>query len=258
LIPGKPAPELITAEMVAAMKPGSVIVDLAAEQGGNCALTEPGKLTEAHGVTLIGYTDLPSRLAPQASQLYATNLRNLLVELCPEKGGLVEVDMDDVVVRGATVVKSGEVTWPPPAIPPPSPKPQPKPAPAAEAAEALDRKPAGLPSWAGPLIALGLGGVLLALVGMTAPPSFFEHFTVFVLACFVGYMVVWNVTPALHTPLMSVTNAISSIIVIGGLLQISSQDVLIMSLGAFVVLITAINIFGGFGVTRRMLAMFRK
>ncbi|HEY5666734.1 MAG TPA: Re/Si-specific NAD(P)(+) transhydrogenase subunit alpha [Gammaproteobacteria bacterium] len=258
LIPGKPAPELITAEMVAAMKPGSVIVDLAAEQGGNCALTQPGELVVAHDVTVIGYTDLPSRLAPQASQLYATNLKNLLVELCPEKDGVIAVDMDDVVIRGATVVRDGEVTWPPPAAPPPSPKPQ---APAErEVGAAAEPKtaPAGLPAWAGPAIALGLGGALLALVGATAPPSFFEHFTVFVLACFVGYMVVWNVTPALHTPLMSVTNAISSIIVIGGLLQISSQDALIAGIGAFVVLITAINIFGGFGVTRRMLAMFRK
>lgn len=258
LIPGKPAPELITAEMVAAMKPGGVIVDLAAEQGGNCALTEPGELTVAHGVTVIGYTDLPSRLAPQASQLYATNLRNLIVELCPEKDGKISVDMEDVVVRGATVIKDGEVTWPPPAAPQPSPRPQPRAEPEAEAAPEPRPSRAGLPSWAGPTIALGLAGALLALVGATAPPSFFEHFTVFVLACFVGYMVVWNVTPALHTPLMSVTNAISSIIVVGGLLQISSQDRLIAGIGAFVVLITAINIFGGFGVTRRMLAMFRK
>jgi NAD(P) transhydrogenase subunit alpha len=256
LIPGKPAPELITAEMVASMKPGSVIVDLAAEQGGNCALTQPGELVVAHDVAVIGYTDLPSRLAPQASQLYATNLRNLLAELCPEKDGVLAVDMDDVVIRGATVIHDGEVTWPPPAAPPPSPKPQAeRDVPAATEPETV---PAGLPAWAGPAIALGLGGALLALVGATAPPSFFDHFTVFVLACFVGYMVVWNVTPALHTPLMSVTNAISSIIVIGGLLQISSQDRLIAGIGAFVVLITAINIFGGFGVTRRMLAMFRK
>ena len=258
LIPGKPAPELITAEMVAAMKPGSVIVDLAAEQGGNCALTKPGELAVAHGVTIIGYTDLPSRLAPQASQLYATNLKNLLVELCPEKDGSLVVDMEDVVIRGATVVKDGEVTWPPPEAPPPSPRPQTRSEPAVEAPTESESAKRGLPAWAGPTIALGLGGSLLALVGATAPPSFFEHFTVFVLACFVGYMVVWNVTPALHTPLMSVTNAISSIIVIGGLLQISSEDRLIAGIGAFVVLITAVNIFGGFGVTRRMLAMFRK
>jgi NAD(P) transhydrogenase subunit alpha len=254
LIPGKPAPELITAEMVAAMKPGSVIVDLAAEQGGNCALTEPGKLAVAHGVTLVGYTDLPSRLAPQSSQLYATNLRHLLAELCPEKDGQLVVNMEDEVIRAATVVRSGEVSWPPPqAKVPPKPPVAAKP-PVTEAAATRPQWPA----WLGPAIALGLGGALLALVGATAPPSFLAHFTVFVLACFIGYMVVWNVTPALHTPLMSVTNAISSIIIIGALLQISSTDTLIMWIAAFVVLITAINIFGGFGVTRRMLAMFRK
>jgi len=257
LIPGKPAPELITAEMVQAMKPGSVIVDLAAEQGGNCALTEPGKLVVAEGVTLIGYTDLPSRLAPQASQLYATNLKHLLTELCPEKNGSVVIDMEDEVIRGATVVNDGKVSWSPPKPPAPPPKP------VAETAE-TDTQPetqpekTPLPSWVGPSIALGVGGALLALVGATAPPSFLDHFTVFVLACFVGYMVVWNVKPALHTPLMSVTNAISSIIIIGALLQISSGDKLIAGIAGFVVLITAINIFGGFGVTRRMLAMFRK
>jgi NAD(P) transhydrogenase subunit alpha len=255
LIPGKPAPELLSEEMVAVMKPGSVIVDLAAEQGGNCALTEPGKLTVAHGVTLIGYTDLPSRLAPQASQLYATNLKHLLTELCPGKDGEIVIDMDDEVVRGATVVKDGAVTWPPPALKAPAVAPK-------LAAEQETTPPPVLkqpaPAWRGPAIALGVGAVLLALVGATAPPSFMQHFTVFVLACFVGYMVVWNVTPALHTPLMSVTNAISSIIIIGALLQISSPDPSISWLAAFVVLITAVNIFGGFGVTRRMLAMFRK
>jgi NAD(P) transhydrogenase subunit alpha len=255
LVPGKPAPELITADMVESMKSGSVIVDLAAEQGGNCALTEPGKLSVAHGVTLIGYTDLPSRLAPQASQLYSTNLRHLLTELTPAKDGSILVDMDDEVIRGATVVNDGAVTWPPPKAPPPPPRPEP-----AAALSKVEDSPAKppLPRWAGPAMALGLGGALLAIVGATAPPSFLEHFTVFVLACFVGYMVVWNVTPALHTPLMSVTNAISSIIIIGALLQISSGDKLITGLAGFVVLMTAINIFGGFGVTRRMLAMFRK
>jgi NAD(P) transhydrogenase subunit alpha len=257
LIPGKPAPELITADMVESMKPGSVIVDLAAEQGGNCALTEPGKLSVAHDVTLIGYTDLPSRLAPQASQLYSTNLRHLLTELCPAKDGSIVVDMDDEVIRGATVVNHGQITWPPPKPAPPPPKAE---QPPAAAASQVIGKPAkaSLPRWAGPAIALGLGGALLGVVGATAPPSFLDHFTVFVLACFVGYMVVWNVTPALHTPLMSVTNAISSIIVVGALLQISSGDKLIAGLAAFVVLMTAINIFGGFGVTRRMLRMFRK
>jgi NAD(P) transhydrogenase subunit alpha len=254
LVPGKPAPELLSADLVAAMKPGSVIVDLAAEQGGNCALTEPGELKVAHGVTLIGYTDLPSRLAPQASQLYATNLQHLLEELCPERDGQLVVDMDDEVIRGATVVKDGSVTWPPPASKTPAAAPKPVPKPAEAPAEPVRQAPA----WRGPAIALGLGGILLALVGATAPPSFMAHFTVFVLACFVGYMVVWNVTPALHTPLMSVTNAISSIIIIGALLQISSPDPLVAGIAVFVVLITSINIFGGFGVTRRMLAMFRK
>jgi len=255
LIPGKPAPELISAEMVRAMKPGSVIVDLAAEQGGNCALTVPGKRIEANGVTVLGYTDLPSRLAPQASQLYATNLKNLIVELCPAKDGEIVVDMDDEVVRGATVVNAGEVTWPPPAskVPPPRPKPRP------EAAAPVSTTPGkAWPTWVGPTLTLGLGALLLAVVGAFAPPSFLPHFTVFVLACFVGYMVVWNVTPSLHTPLMSVTNAISSIIILGALLQISAGNTLVSGLAGFVVLITAINIFGGFGVTRRMLAMFRR
>jgi NAD(P) transhydrogenase subunit alpha len=255
LIPGKPAPKLITADMVRAMKPGSVIVDLAAEQGGNCELTVPGELARADGVTLIGYTDLPSRLSIQASELYATNLRHLLAELCPEKNGRIVVDMDDEVVRGATVVRDGTVTWPPPQKPAPPPAP-PKPEPARpEPAAAKARR---APAWVGPSVMLGLGAALLALVGATAPPSFVDHFTVFVLACFVGYMVVWNVTPSLHTPLMSVTNAISSIIIIGALLQISTEDMLIAGIAGFVVLITAVNIFGGFGVTRRMLAMFRK
>jgi NAD(P) transhydrogenase subunit alpha len=255
LIPGKPAPKLITADMVELMKPGSVIVDLAAEQGGNCELTEPGQLAVEHGVTIIGYTDLPSRLAAQSSQLYATNLRHLLTEMCPEKNGQAVVDMEDEVIRGATVVKDGETTWPPPApklsaAPPPA-KPEAAPAPVAK-----PKTPA--PAWLMPLVMLGIGGLVLVGLGLVAPPSFMQHFTVFVLACFVGYMVVWNVTPALHTPLMSVTNAISSIIIIGALLQISSAVGWIVWVAGFTVLITSINIFGGFGVTRRMLAMFRK
>jgi NAD(P) transhydrogenase subunit alpha len=253
LIPGKPAPELITADMVESMKPGSVIVDLAAEQGGNCALTEPDRLVVKHGVTIIGYTDLPSRLAAQSSQLYATNLRHLLTEMCKEKNGVALVDMDDEVIRGATVVKAGEITWPPPApklsAAPAAPK-------AAPAPKVEPPKPG--PSWVGPALATAIGALALFGLGLVAPPSFMAHFTVFVLACFVGYMVVWNVTPALHTPLMSVTNAISSIIIIGALLQISSEADWIVWIAAFTVLITGINIVGGFGVTRRMLAMFRK
>jgi NAD(P) transhydrogenase subunit alpha len=255
LIPGKPAPELITTEMVEAMKPGSVVVDLAAEQGGNCALTEPHKLVVKHGVTIIGYTDLPSRLAAQSSQLYATNLRHLLTDMCPGKNGEIVVDLSDEVVRGATVAKDGKITWPPPApklsAAPPAPKATAKPAPPAAHAEKR-------PGWIGPLALLGIGGLALLSLGQFAPPSFMAHFVVFVLACFVGYMVVWNVTPALHTPLMSVTNAISSIIIIGALLQISSQEAWIMWLAAVAALITSINIAGGFSVTRRMLAMFRR
>ena len=251
LIPGKPAPRLITADMVRSMKDGSVIVDLAAEQGGNCELTEPDRVVERHGVTIIGYTDLPSRLAAQSSQLYATNLRHLLTDMTPEKDGKLVVDMEDEVIRGATVCTGGETTWPPP---PPKlsaapPKPEPAPAPTPE-----PRKR----SFAGPVIATAVGGLALLGLGAVAPPSFMAHFTVFVLACFVGYMVIWNVTPSLHTPLMSVTNAISSIIVIGALLQISSPDGVIMWIAALTVLLTSINIAGGFAVTRRMLEMFRK
>jgi NAD(P) transhydrogenase subunit alpha len=254
LIPGKPAPELITAAMVESMKPGSVIVDLAAEQGGNCELTEADKVLEKHGVTIIGYTDLPSRLAAQSSQLYATNLRHLLTDMCPDKDGQLVVDFDDEVVRGATVVREGEITWPPPApklsaAPAGKPaKPPPRPAPA-EAAK---------PGLLGPALLFGAGALALFGLGLVAPPSFMQHFTVFVLACFIGYMVIWNVTPALHTPLMSVTNAISSIIIIGALLQISSGETWIVLLAAVTVLLTSINIFGGFAVTRRMLDMFRK
>jgi NAD(P) transhydrogenase subunit alpha len=254
LIPGKPAPKLITADMVEAMRPGSVIVDLAGEQGGNCALTVPNERVVAHGVTIIGYTDLPSRLAAQSSQLYATNLRHLLTDMCPQKNGVVVVDMADEVVRGATVVKEGSITWPPPApkisAAPPA---QPASKPAPPAVPVKER-----PAWIGPLVLFAIGGLALLGLGQFAPPSFMAHFTVFVLACFVGYMVVWNVTPALHTPLMSVTNAISSIIIIGALLQISSQDAWIMGLAGVAALITSVNIAGGFAVTRRMLAMFRK
>ena len=253
LIPGRPAPKLWTAEMVESMKDGSVIVDLAAEQGGNCELTEPGEVVVRHGVTLIGYTDLPSRLAAQSSQLYATNLRHLLTELTPEKDGNINVDMEDEVIRGATVCIGGKTTWPPPApklsAAPPKPKEEAAPTPVKE-----KKKPSVL----GPVIGMIVGGLALLGLGYVAPQEFMNHFTVFVLACFVGYMVIWNVTPALHTPLMSVTNAISSIIVIGALLQISSEIEMVKWIATGTVLITAINIFGGFAVTRRMLEMFRK
>ena len=252
LIPGKPAPRLITAEHVELMKEGSVIVDLAAETGGNCELTEPGEVVVRNGVTIIGYTDLPSRLATQSSQLYATNLRHLLSDMTPEKDGQLVVDFEDEVVRGATICKDGETTYPPPApkISAAPPKPAEKPAPVAKA----EKKP----SVAGPIIGMVAGGLALLGLGAVAPPSFMAHFTVFVLACFVGYMVIWNVTAALHTPLMSVTNAISSIIIIGALLQISSEDKVIMWIAIVTAGITAVNIAGGFAVTRRMLDMFRK
>ena len=252
LIPGKPAPRLITAEMVESMQDGSVVVDLAAEQGGNCELTEKDQVVVRNGVSIIGYTDLPSRLAAQASQLYGTNLRHLLTELCPEKNGEIDVNFDDEVIRGVTVCKGGETTWPPPA-----PKLSAAPPKAAEAA-AMPVLAEEKRSVAGPIIATIAAALALLGLGAVAPASFMAHFTVFVLACFVGYMVIWNVSPALHTPLMSVTNAISSIIIIGALLQISSANEVIMWIAAFTVLLTSINIAGGFAVTRRMLEMFRK
>ena len=252
LIPGRPAPKLWTAEMVESMKDGSVIVDLAAEQGGNCELTQPEEVVNHHGVTIIGYTDMPSRLAAQSSQLYATNLRHLLTDLTPEKDGIIVVDMEDEVFRGATVCKDGETTWPPPApklsAAPPKAAPAPAPAPVVEKKRSV----------AGPIIGMVLAGLALLGLGAVAPASFMAHFTVFVLACFVGYMVIWNVTAALHTPLMSVTNAISSIIIIGALIQISSDNEVIKWVAVATVLLTSINIAGGFAVTRRMLEMFRR
>ncbi|MCC6650586.1 MAG: Re/Si-specific NAD(P)(+) transhydrogenase subunit alpha [Candidatus Eisenbacteria bacterium] len=273
LIPGKPAPRLITAEMVQSMKPGSVIVDMAAEQGGNCELTEPGKAVVKHGVTIVGYTDLASRLAKQSSSLYATNLFRLTEELCKTKDGVIDVNMEDEAIRGLTVIKEGAITWPPPA-----PKPVAAPAAPAAAAAKPAEKPKGghghgavqaPPSWKKTGIQFGVIAVLFYLIGAGAPAAFLGHFTVFVLACFVGYMVVWNVTAALHTPLMSVTNAISSIIVIGALVQIApplagdaSSAVRptgwILGLAVTSIVLVTINMFGGFAVTRRMLDMFRK
>ena len=253
LIPGKPAPKLITADMVESMKDGSVIVDLAAEQGGNCELTEPGEVVVRNGVSIIGYTDLPSRLAAQSSQLYGTNLRHLLTDMTPEKDGNLVLDLEDEVVRGATVCTGGETLWPPPA-----PKISAAPAAKTEPAPAPEAREEKKPNVMGAVIGMVVAGLALLGLGAVAPPSFMAHFTVFVLACFVGYMVIWNVTAALHTPLMSVTNAISSIIVIGALLQISSDVPLIKWIAVGTVLITSVNIFGGFAVTRRMLEMFRK
>ncbi|MDY0055230.1 MAG: Re/Si-specific NAD(P)(+) transhydrogenase subunit alpha [Methyloversatilis sp.] len=266
LIPGKPAPKLITAEMVRSMKPGSVIVDMAAEQGGNCELTEPGKAVVKHGVTIVGFTDLASRMARQSSTLYGTNLFRLTEELCKTKDGVINVNMDDDAIRGLTVIKDGEITWPAPPIAA-APKPAPKPA-----AAAVEKKSGHGHGPGGPLpakmlaIIFAVGALAFWAIGSFAPAAFLGHFTVFVLACFIGYMVVWNVTPALHTPLMSVTNAISSIIVIGALIQIAPPDAgangrpdqLILWLAFAGIVLTAINMFGGFAVTRRMLAMFQK
>jgi NAD(P) transhydrogenase subunit alpha len=272
LIPGRPAPKLITAEMVRSMKPGSVIVDLAAEQGGNCELTEPHQVTVKHGVTIIGYSDLPSRLARQSSTLYATNLFRLAEELTKKKDGVIDVNMDDEVIRGTTVVKEGKVTWPPPApklsaAPPAAAKP----AAVAPVSKKGHGHGAGEPMSGRTLAVLFfIGGVSFWFIGAHAPAAFLTNFTVFVLGCFVGYMVIWNVTPALHTPLMSVTNAISSIIVIGALITIAPPmmenaaaagdrpDELIRWLSIVAIALTSINMFGGFAVTRRMLAMFRK
>ena len=254
LIPGKPAPKLITAEMVASMQPGSVIVDLAAEQGGNCELTVPGEVVERHGVRIVAYTDLPSRMARQSSQLYATNLLRLIEELTPNKDGSIVVNMDDEMIRGATVIKEGEITWPPP---PPKLSAAPPGAKPAAAPPPPPPKPL-IPKRMQPLLVLGVGALALVWMGSVAPAAFMAHFMVFVLACFVGYMVIWNVTPALHTPLMSVTNAISSIIAIGALIQISTPGFLLTLLAFVALVLTSINMAGGFAVTQRMLRMFRR
>ena len=265
LIPGKPAPRLITAEMVRSMKPGSVIVDMAAERGGNCELTEPGQVVVKHGVTIVGYTDLASRLAKQSSTLYATNLFRLTEELCKTKDGVINVNMEDDAIRGLTVIKEGNITWPPPPLTLPAP-------PAAKAVAMPPKAPkhgeASAPaSGKSMVIMFAAAAVLFWFIGANAPAAFLAHFTVFVLACFVGYMVVWNVTPALHTPLMSVTNAISSIIAIGALVQVAPPlmgaggdrpEAWIIGLAVLAVALTSINMFGGFAVTQRMLQMFRK
>jgi H+-translocating NAD(P) transhydrogenase subunit alpha len=269
LIPGKPAPKLITAAMVQSMKPGSVIVDMAAEQGGNCELTVPGEAVVRHGVTIVGYTDLASRLAKQSSTLYSNNLLRLTEELCKTKDGVIDVNMDDDAIRGLTVIKDGTVSWPPPPLKLPAPPPKPAAGAVSAPAKKAHGHGPGEPMSAQSLaIVFGIGALLFWVVGMYAPASFLAHFTVFVLACFIGYMVVWNVTPSLHTPLMSVTNAISSIIAIGALVQVAPPldaagaadrpNVLILGLAVFALALTAVNMFGGFAVTRRMLAMFRK
>ncbi len=262
LIPNREAPELWTEDMVKAMKPGSVIVDLAAEKGGNCKLTvKDEKIVTDNGVTIIGYTDFPSRMATQASSLYATNIRHLMADLTPEKDGVVNHDMEDDVIRGATIAHGKEVTFPPPppkvaAIAAAPKKEAPRElTPEEKRAQELEEFKKQTTTQVG-LIA---GGAALVLaVGLVAPASFMQHFIVFVLSVFIGFQVIWNVAHSLHTPLMAVTNAISSIIILGALIQIGSSSLLITLLSALAVFMAAINIFGGFLVTRRMLAMFQK
>ncbi len=282
LIPGKPAPKLITQGMVESMKPGSVIVDLAAEQGGNCVLTVPGEVVHHKGVTIIGYTDLPSRMASMSSQLYGACVTAFLDEIQQKSTALVHastdsepqklafgkavdgdekpklrVDLDDEVIRGAIVLNEGKMLWPAPVKeqpPPPEPGESAKePIRVAKAAGHGTDDGAGISPW----LLLAVAVVLFGL-GFVVPAGKLSHFTVFMLAVFVGYQVVWNVKPALHTPLMSVTNAISGIILVGGMLQLTGDFNATTILGAVAVLIATINIVGGFMVTNRMLAMFRK
>ena len=254
LIPGQRAPILITADMVASMKRGSVVVDLAAEQQGNCELTTPGEAVVVHGVTVIGYTDLPSRMALQASTLYATNIVHLLDEM----GGASKFSISETndIVRPMTVLKAGAVTWPPPA---PATKPAPDTPRGAKVQihSAAHGPPATAKMSASSARGLLLAGLALLGIGLSAPPDFLTHFTVFVLTCFIGYQVIWSVTPALHTPLMSVTNAISGIIVIGGMLQVNGGSAASI-LGVIAIVLATINIAGGFLVTQRMLRMFHK
>ncbi|GHC43368.1 Re/Si-specific NAD(P)(+) transhydrogenase subunit alpha [Neogemmobacter tilapiae] len=262
LIPGRPAPKLWLADMVAMMKPGSVIVDLAAERGGNCDLTVPDKkIVSENGVTVVGYTDFPSRMAAQASTLYSNNIRHMLADLTPAKDGVINHNMEDDVIRGATVAHAGAITYPPPppkiaAIAAQKPKEKTRELTIEErrAKETAEFKA----QTRNQLALLGIGGGLILLAGLYAPASFMSHFIVFVLACYVGFQVIWNVSHSLHTPLMAVTNAISSIIILGALMQIGSGNWLVVGLAALSVFMAGINIFGGFMVTRRMLAMFQK
>ncbi|OBX01850.1 Re/Si-specific NAD(P)(+) transhydrogenase subunit alpha [Gallibacterium genomosp. 1] len=253
LIPGKPAPRLITKEMVESMKPGSVIVDLAAATGGNCELSKADEVVITENqVKIIGYTDLPSRLPTQSSQLYGTNLVNLLKLLCKEKNGIINIDFEDVVQRGVTVIRDGEITWPAPPIKVSAQPQKPKAVVKEEKTEEKTANP--VRKWGLLITAI----VLYMCVASVAPAVFLSHFTVFVLSCVVGYYVVWNVSHALHTPLMAVTNAISGIIIVGALLQIGHGHFIVSLLAFIAILVASINIFGGFKVTQRMLAMFRK
>ncbi|SPH18578.1 NAD(P) transhydrogenase subunit alpha [Defluviimonas aquaemixtae] len=262
LIPGRDAPVLWTKDMVEAMKPGSVIVDLAAERGGNCELTKPDeKILSDNGVTIVGYTDFPSRMAAQSSTLYANNIRHMLFDLTPAKDGVINHNMEDDVVRGATVAHAGEITFPPP-----PPKVQAiaaqKPKEKARELTVEEKKAQEIALFRQQtkkqVTMLAAGGALLLLVGAYSPASFMQHFIVFVLAVFVGFQVIWNVSHSLHTPLMAITNAISSIIILGALMQMGSGSFLVILLAALSIFMAGINIFGGFLVTRRMLAMFQK
>ncbi|MDZ7789028.1 MAG: Re/Si-specific NAD(P)(+) transhydrogenase subunit alpha [Xanthomonadales bacterium] len=262
LIPNRPAPELWTEDMVEAMKPGSVVIDLAAERGGNCTLTKADeRIVTDNDVTIIGYTDFPSRMATQSSTLYATNVRHMLDDLTPEKDGKPVIDMEDDVIRGTLVCHDGEITWPPPepktkAIGAAKPKKKEKEETPEEKAEREEK--AMKASLNRTAMMLGVGGLLCLGLGTVAPPSFMQHFIVFVLSVFVGYHVIWGVAHSLHTPLMAITNAISSIIIVGALLQISSGSSIVFVLAAAAILMASVNIFGGFLVTRRMLAMFKR
>ena len=261
LIPGRDAPKLWLKDMVAKMKPGSVIVDLAAEKGGNCDLTKADKkVVTKNSVTIIGYTDFPSRMAKQSSSLYANNVRHLFDDLTPEKNGKVDINLDDDIIRGSLVTHGGKVMFPPPA-------PKVKAVPTVQKPEVVEKTPEQLKieeaaatrkAGAFQVGMLILGGLVMALLGQYAPPAFMQHFIVFVLSCFVGFQVIWNVNHALHTPLMAVTNAISGIIVVGALLQVGSSNFVVEILASVSVLIATINIVGGFLVTKRMLAMFQK
>lgn len=252
-IPGKPSPKLITKAMVDSMKPGSVIVDLAAVGGGNCEYTVPGEVfTTENGVKVIGYTDLANRLSGQSSQLYATNLVNLAKLITPEKDGNIVLNPEDVIVRNMTVTRDGEITFPPPPI-----QVSAQPQAAAKVEPVAKPEPEPVPTWK-KLLPAGIAAIAILWVGAVAPAAFLNHFIVFVLSCVVGYYVVWNVSHSLHTPLMSVTNAISGIVILGALLQISQGNTWVSILAFLAVLLVSINIFGGFYVTRRMLNMFRK
>jgi len=262
LIPGRDAPKLWLKDMVAMMKPGSVIIDLAAERGGNCDLTVMDeKIVSKNGVTVIGYTDFPSRMAAQASTLYSNNVRHMLADLTPEKDGKINHDMDDDVIRGATVTYKSKITFPPPppkiqaiaARKPTAIVPEPTPAEKLAAEKAAFAR-----GTRNQVMMLAAGGALMLLIGQYAPPAFMQQLIVFVLSVFIGFQVIWNVSHALHTPLMAITNAISGIIIVGALLQIGSGNWIVLVLAAISVLIATINIVGGFMVTRRMLMMFQK